>query len=217
MPKAPITSKRAYIKAVAELNNEIKRKRPHLKKRFLRSEAEEKYKEYKGSCAFCGINLLVAESNSSHALRYSFYIPLEVGGVIDTFNIVPCCPSHKEENDRKIAIRDHIPDIDTLGDLIHILIETVLENRETPTPELKEKLRRIKRTINSELNNIVVTARYSYLEDWAPEEMSLLVEEKNTLPDLVEKIVEEKDTKESIQKLTGQMLTTKQYKIIRKR
>jgi len=69
--------------------------------------------------------------------------------------------------------------------------------------------------MNWTLEAIAATTRYEVFDDWRPDKVELVYEGRNTIPDLVEKLVEVPEVKEEITEQVKQLTTAKKYTVLR--
>jgi hypothetical protein len=221
----------AFSRAVFRIN-EVVRKWPKPKNfKWYNGSAQEVFERYGGRCALCGIGLSAHYNSGIDTLYLDFYIPLTRGGRWDSLdNVIPVCKSHYTGGVIKKELRKDIPDINTFSDLIEQLIRSTLSAKQMEdedNPELSlmiKKKNMIKRIINMKLEDITVCMQYKPFEDWIPENYEFVIEDENTIPDLIEMTTEsvvDNDTDavvESKKKTTEQvkqLASTKQYRIVR--
>lgn len=219
----------AFKPAIEEINLRISRiikfdGRSTLQ-RITPQQARAAFLAYKGTCAYCGIPLNVRNRTGWNSLHFTFYVPIKLQGKkIRPELLLPVCEAHLK-NSIKPGLREDIPDLNTFSDLIVVLIKSIVSENELSS-ELKilmqEKINRIKRLLNFKLEDIALSMRYKPFRDWNPEEFELVVEGDNSFPDLVQKVTEEvidkgtEETKEEVTECIKQILTAKQYKVVRK-
>jgi len=213
-----------FRRVVIDINKQRRLHKPSSEP-FTVTQAGEVFGAYKGRCAYCGRPLNIAITYGDSKLMMIYYIPLERGGTTHHWNIVPVCPEHRKTGIRKQELREDIPDINTFADYISVLIESIIEFKENPTAPMAEKIRRLKRVLNFSLDEIAISMRYKPFVDWLPEQFEILIEDENTIPDRVEKLIEHTVDKEpedvlssdrkSITEAVKQTIVTKQYTFIR--
>lgn len=216
LKKSP--SRLAYTTAMREINRELKiaGKGTNL---FRRPEAEQIYKKYGGRCAFCGVNLVIASSSMS-GIAFMFYTPLNVGGSPTISNVILVCKAHKARYRPIREAREDILDINTIADYIEHLIRAIKNDGD------REKILRIKRILNGKFTDLAVNMRYVTFSGNMPEDIEIVEEGVNTVPDLIQDLADKSldsppgDVLSSKQKVTEslkQIDSTKQYKIIKKK
>lgn len=217
---------KAFNKTADSINRQRRLRFPESKK-ITSSECADIFNVYHGRCVFCGRPLLPKQTklDSEDTLHMIFYIPLERGGQPTLENIVPVCPFHHRKRSRKQELREEIPDLNTFADHLHVLIESIVEFKERPTRPLVEKIKRIKRLINFDIDEIAINMRYKPFEDWLPERFEMLVEDHNTLPERIEKLTADtldkepeevlQSDKDRITDVAKQMVVTGQYGFVR--
>lgn len=211
-----------FNKAIEDLNVAISRqvKGNGKNRRISSTEAREAFVKYGGTCAFCGLPLVIKYRKGWNALNFIYYIPLKLVKSIDPKLIIPVCEEHKEAND-KYGLREDIPDINSFSDLIVVLVQTILLEKENPSVENRGKIGRIKRLLNLKLEDIALCLRYKPFKDWVPDNYEVVTEGENALPDLVEKVTnqivsgDEPKAQEEITQCVKQLVTTKKYQVLR--
>jgi len=129
---------------------------------------------------------------------------LENGGPAKASNLILMCSAHSTVKKRP----QDVVDINSFADLCEQLIIAV-QNKQT------ERISIIKRMMNWTLEDIAATMRYEVFDDWRPDKVELVYEGRNTIPDLVEKLVEVPEVKEEITEQVKQLTTAKKYKVLR--
>ena len=164
------------------------------------SEVEKVYKRCKGRCQICGTAVFLENAGDV----FHFYVPLENGGPAKASNLILMCSAHSTVKKRP----QDVVDINSFADLCEQLIIAV-QNKQT------ERISIIKRMMNWTLEDIAATMRYEVFDDWRPDKVELVYEGRNTIPDLVEKLVEVPEVKEEITEQVKQLTTAKKYKVLR--
>jgi len=231
-PKTRTRGANSFKKALLKFNTDTKRTIkfgiPH---RFSSAEAHEIYQKYGGKCVYCGTPLNIRAEKTLNALHFRYYTALEHNGAIHKDNVVTVCTECEGKYKPTQTRREDIPDIDSFADTIQILIETVVKaeaQRIEQNPEYVvtvEKIRRIKFMLNLKMEDIATNMRYKPFKDWMPSQYEIIEENNNSFPDLIEKQsknvagVEDLDAldsgRERIVEQTKQIISTKQYKVIR--
>lgn len=140
-----------------------------------------------------------------------FLIPLIAGGAIDTDNIVPTCGTCKNRYRPSKTPREDILDINTIADYIEHLVRAVKDGQD------RERVLRIKRTINAKLEQLAINMRYKTFSGDTPEEMVGIVDEVNSIPDIIEEMVETEEAKPKLNEAVKQINHTGEYRIIRRK
>lgn len=199
-----------YGHAILEINREL-RNAGH-KTYFRKPEIDVIYKDWKGCCAYCGMPLSLQGSNPTNALHLQFYTPLDAGGLPLLANLMPVCPTDKKRYRPTRRALEDIPNIDTFADLVEELMKLVSTGSRTFA---------IKKRINTQLEDIVHTLRYKTSPP--SKEYEIRIENKNTIPDIVEEIAVRVDKgedcakeKEALSESLEQITQTKQYRIVRR-
>jgi len=220
------TGKRAFRYAVGWLNENSQKNRK--KRKYNLSEAYDIWKQHQGRCVFCGLQLNSGEYNTPNGCHLIPYTPFEVGGTTEIWNIVIACTSCKKNYGGSKGVREDIPDLNTFADMISALIKTTLEKKEATDLDkyklLENKISRLKIMLNLKLTDIAQNMRYKAFVDWMPEEFTIIEENKNSIPDIIENMTEgacggNEDAlasgEEEITQQIKQTMITKKYKIIR--
>ena len=216
----------AYRRAVAKLNEHAQRVLGKNTKKLTLSDAREIYQKNNGRCVYCGLPLQPSRLGQSNSLNFIFYIPIEFTGMNEYNNIIPVCPYHAEMLTPNKQFLEDIPDINSIADIIEVLVKCKLDSIEfqkTQNPEyfpVVEKLKRLKRLLNFKIQEFALSMRYKTFVDWIPSQYELIQEDHNTIADLVEIVVDaDVDSmgkiKNKITKQLKQIVTTKTYNIIR--
>jgi hypothetical protein len=173
-------------------------------------------------CVYCGV-ALNRRSRQYNGLNPVFYIPIDRGGPIEIDNLVFACSpcAHKYRPQREL--RDAIPDINTFADYVEVLTKSVHEKMDAEKDEdaelvliLNEKIRRIKRLLNIQLEDIALSLKYKPFKDWIPERFQEVREDDTDAPTLIERVAENptKENKEALTEGVKQIVSTGQYRII---
>jgi hypothetical protein len=216
-------------KSLEEINNEIKQNYGRITgmdklwqtyNKVTPTEAEACYDKYKGRCAYCDKSLSYLGSVSVYSARLAWYVPLNVGGEARPDNLIVVCARCKHGYTSTRKVRQDIVGLDSFADTIESLVKAVWagEGPEVTLP-LKDKL-------NVRLADVANCMRYVTTSDWKPEfdyttgkKFVKIVEGENTIGEQVEQLAEGTrdggDVKDEIIQVTKQIVTTKQYKIIR--
>ena len=214
---------RAFVNPLNRLHKHITKETGNSLQRLKLQQIADIYHAWDGKCAMCGIPLNVKEHRGINALHLLPYIPLHIKGIIELNNIVPTCRRHYEAGTAKRYLRQDIPDLNTVADLIELILQgTILKNkyREEKSSNffpMEEKVYRLKQLLNLRMEEFATCLQYKPFKDWHPDNYEMLEDGKNTIGDLVEKIVDKPEAKEEIVERLKQLATTKQYNIVRKK
>lgn len=171
-------------------------------KLLLWSELTALYKKSKGHCQICGD---LVELWGTGELVFDFYVPLKYGGLPTIDNVFVSCHAHKINTNKK---RAELPDINTFADLCEQLFLSVQEGTDKRTKQ-------IKRMMNWTLEDLTESMRYETFDDWRPDKFELIYENRNSIPDLIEKVIEAPGAKAEITEQIKQLVTAKKYRILR--
>ena len=215
----------AFRQIACELNRELREK--GRKKRINPLELVALTKRFSGRCAYCSVPCIPKAGQRSTQLNFQWYIPLDRGGETTIDNLVPVCSEHLHRYRPTKRQRETIPDINTFGDLVYNLIKSVITTSRLKSDNnvdafrWEEKTNRIKREINGLLEEIIISSQYHPFTDWMVKEPVFHEEDINTIPDIIEGMTEKEIVNDTVDgrvldEPVKQILSTKQYKIIRK-
>ena len=174
-----------------------------------RRDAEECFKKYNGRCVYCDRLLKYLGKGSVYSAKLAFYVPLNVGGEAKPDNLVVVCAQCKSDHRSTRPIREDVAGIDTFADLCEALFKAVKEGASEVVRD------GIKNRLNHRLSDIAACMRYVVRSDWVPERNEVIVEGENTIGERIEQMAEGKAVKEQITQDVKQIVSRKQYKIIR--
>jgi hypothetical protein len=203
---------------VEAINNEIeeayskvtgKDKKRKVYEKVIPAEAEDCFRQYRGKCVFCDTRLSYIGRVNMASARLMFYVPLKVGGEAKPDNLIIVCANCKHEYRGTRKLRQDITGLDSFADCCELLFEAVLEKAGT------DRIKRLKARLNDRLIDVATCMRYSTTEDWKPQWHDKIIEGRNTIGDRLELVAEGEDMKAAITNDVKQMVTTKQYKIMR--
>ena len=219
----------AYKNACAKFNKIVEKHFGKSAKRLAPSEANIVYQRYNGRCVYCGIPLNVKEASAINALNFQYYI-VPPHGKNDLDNIITVCREHSEQFHRSRHFREDIADIDTIADIIEVLVESVVRAHELKEKKhsdyfpMKEKITRLKRILNFKFQDLAINMQYKTFSDWEPENYAFIQEGNNGAGDLIaiEALATLEQDHESVEKVKKkqidqlkQTLATKQYRVLR--
>ena len=206
-------------RGVDDINNEIVRAYKHVTKadkiwetytKITKSDAESCFHKYNGRCVYCNKALTYLGRARTDAARLSFYVPLNVGGEARPDNLVVVCAQCKHNYRAVRVLRQDVTGIDTFADHCEALFIAVKEGAS------EETRNQIKNRLNLRLVDIATCMRYVTTGDWIPEEFEKVEENENTIGDKLEQLGRGEEVKNDITSTLKQIVTTKQYKIIRR-
>jgi len=175
------------------------------------ADAEACFRQYRGKCVYCDTRLSYLGRVTMNAARLAFYVPLKVGGEARPDNLIVVCARCKHEYRDTRKLRQDITGLDSFADVCQQLFESCLE--ENPDPD---KIKRLKDRLNDRLADVATCMRYVTTPDWRPCEFVKVVEGKNTIADRLEQLAYgDTSVTEVITEDVKQIVTTKQYKILR--
>ena len=171
----------------------------------------ETFDNYGGRCVYCGMSLL-CNGDGPDSAHFSFYVPLNNGGLAEADNLVLVCNTHRKIYKPNRVNNPRILDVNTIPDLIVALVEEVKESPGDGEEILakQEKIKVLKRELNLALEDLALTMRYKVVGLWRPKEFVVVEDEINTF---AEQVLEPKA--EDIKQTFQQIVTTGKYKIIR--
>jgi hypothetical protein len=206
-------------KTLVEINNEIKHEYVHITgndklwktyNKVTPTEAEACFAEHKGRCAYCDKVLTYLGHVSLTSARLAWYVPLNVGGEARPDNLIVVCARCKNDYTSTRKQRQGVVGLDSFADTCEQLFVAVLgEQSQTKIDMLKDRL-------NVTLSDVATCMRYVTLPEWKPVYMEKLIEGENTIGDRLEDMAKGVDVKAAITEDVKQIVTTKQYKILRK-
>lgn len=177
---------------------------------FKRAGAEECFQKYKGRCVYCDKALSYLGRKAPNSARLMFYVPLNVGGKVTLDNLIVACVPCKQEYTSLRKVREDVLGLDSFGDTCEALFKAVRDGAN------EETILKLKCRINHRLTDIATCMRYVTTSDWIPNAMRLVIEGENTIGDRLEDMAKGEDVKDEITQDVKQIVTSKQYKIIRK-
>ena len=208
-----------FRKMAADITRDLKSR--GYARRIQAIELSMLFKQFNGRCAYCGIPCIPWPKISNDRVYFHWYIPLDKGGTTEIKNLVPVCSEHKEKYRHVKTPRETIPDVNTFGDLIATLVDSTITMRKLKSDNNVEafkwerKIQALKHSINMLLEEIMVSTHYKPFSDWKFNPI-MHEEDVNTIPDLIEGMVKGEDNKDELTNAAKQLISTKQYKIIRK-
>jgi hypothetical protein len=196
--------RRAYVKVTGE------DKIWSVYDRITALDIEEVYHKYKGRCVFCDKATAYLGKRSLDAARVTWYVPLNVGGEARPDNLIVSCQECVKSYRSTRKLREDMVGLDTFADVVERLVKAVRDGEdECIVAALKSRL-------NVRLMDIANCMRYVTKDDWIAAEDEIVEEGVNTIGDRVEAMAKGEDTKAGITNTVKQIVTTKQYKIIRR-
>jgi len=205
-------------KGIEEINREIKEAYGKVLgvdelwgtySKITKTDAELCFEKYKGRCVYCNKALSYLGRMSKDSARLVFYVPLNVGGEARPDNLVVACAQCKH-NYRSVRVqRTDIVGLDSFADHCEALFLAI---KDGASEEIRDQ---IKNRLNLRLVDIATCMRYITTADWIPEKFEKVVEGENTIGERLERLGRGEDVKDDITNDVKQIVTTKQYKIIR--
>lgn len=173
------------------------------------ADAEACFRQYRGKCVYCNTRLSYLGRTTMNAARLAFYVPLNVGGEARPDNLIVVCARCKHEYRDTRKIRQDITGLDSFADVCEQLFEAVIGEAD------QDRIKRLKDRLNDRLSDIATCMRYTTTPDWKPQWTEKIVDGQNTIGDRLELMGEGEDMKATITNDVKQIVTTKQYKIMR--
>lgn len=205
-------------RGITDINNEIKQtygKVVGLDKlwktytKITKVDAEACFERYHGRCVFCNKALKYLGRMSKDAARLMFYVPLNVGGEARPDNLVVVC-AYCKYNHRSVKPREaDVVGVDSFADLCEALFLAIRDGSDEDHRDA------IKNRLNLRLADIATCMRYVTKGDWIPDAFDKVVDGENTIGERLEHMGRGEDVKDDITNAVKQIITTKQYKIIR--
>lgn len=195
---------------LVEIQDEIRR--AGKKSEITRWSLRETFDKHGGRCVYCGMGLL-CRGDGPDSAHFSFYVPLNNGGLPVPENLVLVCYTHRKTYLPNRINTPRILDVNTIPDLIVALVEAVKEFGGTAENEIlakQERIKILKRELNLSLEDLALTMRYKVVGIWRPKEFVVVEEGVNTF---AEQVLEPKA--EELKQTFQQIVTTGKYKIIR--
>ena len=199
-----------FLKSGLEaLNTEVEQNYGTEQTKITATEAEVCYRKYKGMCVFCDTLMGYLGRPSMASARLMFYVPLTVGGAPTPENLILVCNKCKEGYRDTRKLRTDIVGLDSFADCCEELFKAVRDGY----PQAKIDM--LKARLNGRLADVAMCMRYVTTPDWAPVTMTQVVEGENTIGERLEQMGTGQDVKAAITEDVKQIVTTKQYKIMR--
>jgi hypothetical protein len=173
------------------------------------ADAEDCFQRFKGRCVYCDKRLSYLNRKAINSARLAFYVPLKVGGEARADNLIIICIQCRSNYRATRKMREDITGIDSFADTCEALFKAV---KEGASEEIRTQ---IKNRLNIRLSDVATCMRYVTTPDWVPERMQIIMEGDNTIGELLEGMAEGKDKKKEITETVKQVVTTKQYNIVR--
>ncbi len=203
---------------IEEINNEIKKAyvkvtgQDKLWKTYAKitvADAEGCFHNYRGKCVFCDTRLSYLGRGTRNAARLMFYVPLKVGGEARPDNLIVVCAGCKHEYRDTRKLRQDVVGLDSFADCCEQLFIAVRDGY----PQAKIDM--LKNRINTRLTDVATCMRYVTTPDWQPVKMEKLREGVNTMAETLVDMAEGEDVKADVTEKVKQVVTTKQYNIMR--
>jgi hypothetical protein len=223
--KTPRKNSPYLKKGLAEINMEIKQAYSKITgvdklwdtyTKINSADAEDCFQKYKGRCVYCDTRLSYLGRMSIYSARLAFYVPLKVGGEARPDNLIVVCAKCKHDYRSTRKVRTDVTGLDTFADLCEALFLAVEEDAHPSV------LHTLKNRLNLKLTDVATCMRYVTKGEWVPEfdyitgnKFVKVVEGENTLGEQLEQMGKGEDVKADITQTVKQVVTTKQYKIMR--
>ena len=178
--------------------------------RITKHDVEEIFQKYRGMCVYCDKATAYLGTRSHNSARVTWYVPLNVGGEAVFDNLIVSCQGCVKSYRSTRKLREDMVGLDTFADTVERLIQAVWDGEEQVTVD------RLKARLNIRLSDVANCMRYVTKDDWVAAENEIIEEGVNTIGDMVEEQAHGEDKTEAITNTIKQMVTTKQYKIIRR-
>ena len=178
--------------------------------RITNADVEEVYQKYRGRCVYCDKALRYLGTRSHNSARVTWYVPLNVGGEARPDNLIVVCQECVKSYRSTRKLREDMVGLDTFADTVEALVKAVWAGvDQVEVDQLKSRL-------NVRLADVANCMRYVTKDDWVAAENEIVEEGVNTIGDRIETMIKGEDTKDEITNTVKQIVTTKQYKIIRR-
>ena len=211
MPRTrkPIVYSKPFSESLAELNREVSKvQKKGFKGYFTRYDLEFVYQKWKGKCAICGISLK-DKGRERVSAHFTLYVPFRQGGKTERENLIPTCNDCLVDYSPGKRAKTTVEGYNTLADLIVDLTKAVVEGK----PE--EALRVIKTDLNVSMSEFVKSLNYLPNPSVLRREKPLIIENENTIADLVVKTAKGEETKEKVQETLDTISATRKYVILK--
>ena len=178
--------------------------------RITKHDVEEIFQKYRGMCVYCDKATAYLGTRSRNSARVTWYVPLNVGGEAVLSNLIVSCQECVKSYRSTRKLREDMVGLDTLADTVERLVKAVWAGED------QDIVDRRKARLNIRLSDVASCMRYVTKDDWIAAENEIIEEGVNTIGDRVEAMAKGEDTKPAITNTIKQIVTTKQYKIIRR-
>ena len=175
------------------------------------TEAEACFAAHKGRCAYCDKVLTYLGHVSLTSARLAWYVPLNVGGEARPDNLIVVCARCKNDYTSTRQQRRDVVGLDSFADTCEQLFIAVLDKRS------KVEVETLKDRLNVRLADVATCMRYVTSSDWKPKYMEKVMDGENTIGDRLEDMAKGVDVKAAITEDVKQIVTTKRYRILRKK
>lgn len=194
-------------KTYGRLTGEDKSRSVH---QITKNEVEEVFQKYKGRCVYCDKATAYLGTRSHNSARVTWYVSLNVGGEAVLSNLIVSCQECVKRYRSTRKLREDMIGMDTFADTVELLVKAVNGGADQATVD------QLKARLNVRLSDVASCMRYITKDDWITAENEIIEEGVNTIGDRVEAMAKGEDNKDAITNTVKQMVTTKQYKIIRR-
>jgi len=211
MPRTrkPIVYSKPFSESLAELNREVaKIQKKGFKKYFTRYDLEFIYQQWKGKCAICGISLK-DKGRDKVSAHFTLYVPFRQGGKAERDNLIPVCVNCLSDYSPGLRAKTAVEGYNTLAELIVDLTKAVVEGK------TEDEIRVIKTDLNISMSEFVKSLNYLPNLSVRKRPKPLIIENKNTIADLVVQTANGEDLKEEVQKVLDTISTARKYVILR--
>jgi hypothetical protein len=178
--------------------------------RITNFDVEEVYQKYRGRCVYCDKALRYLGTRSHNSARVVWYVPLNVGGEARPDNLIVSCQECVKSYRSTRKLREDMVGLDSFADVVELLFKAVRDGADQSVVD------QLKSRLNVRLVDVANCMRYTTKDDWIASEDEIVEEGVNTIGDRVEAMAKGEDTKDEITNTIKQMVSKKQYKIIRR-
>lgn len=195
--------------ALNEINREIaKAQHRGVKSYFTKEQAAKVYHRHKGNCGICGGPLLKSGKKNSSA-RFMLMVPLRNGGRAELDNLILVCISCKREYTAYPRVKGRVEGYNSLADIIVSLVESVINKKDTKDIQI------IKSDLNACVSEYINSLSYLPRAELRDSNHVPIVDNENTIGDLVVKAAQGEDIKEDLKETIDTISMTRRYIILR--